>query len=204
MTEKLLAIKKHLKKRQPTFVQQDAHKKARVDASKWRKPRGLQSKMRLQKKGYRQKLKAGYQTPTAVKGTHIGTGLQVAHVSNLVELDHIDKKTQGIIVKSDVGMKRRIEILSAAAEKNITVINSKDVAETLQTLKDTYTKRIEKKKDREKTKATKKKSLDDRVKKAEEKKKQEEKLKESMTEDEKKQFEKEEKDAVLTGKDSEF
>ena len=54
-----------MKKKKPKFIRQDAHKKGRL-AKKWRKPKGLQSKMRLCKKGYRKRISKGYKSPKEV------------------------------------------------------------------------------------------------------------------------------------------
>ena len=44
-TKKLLELRKKIKGKKPNFIRQDAHKHKRL-ARKWRKPKGIQSKMR--------------------------------------------------------------------------------------------------------------------------------------------------------------
>ena len=48
----LLEFRKKIKAKKPNFIRQDAHKKGEIK-KKWRRPKGLQSKMRLHKRGYR-------------------------------------------------------------------------------------------------------------------------------------------------------
>ena len=43
--QRLLELRKRIKRKKPEFIRQDAHKKKSLE-SKWRKPKGLHSKMR--------------------------------------------------------------------------------------------------------------------------------------------------------------
>lgn len=66
-TERLLTERKREGK--PAFKRQDHHKKKRTPES-WRRPRGNLSKQRRGIKGKGQTVKAGYRTPTDVRGRH--------------------------------------------------------------------------------------------------------------------------------------
>ena len=65
--ENLLQLRKRIKAKKPNFVRQDSHKQKEVK-KKWRKPKGMQSKMRLKKKGYRKSVSIGYGSPKKVNG----------------------------------------------------------------------------------------------------------------------------------------
>lgn len=192
-SKKLLATRKTIKSKKPDFVQQDYHKKKRL-SKKWKRPTGLQSKMRHQFKGYNRRVKQGWRSPVEVRGFH-GKGVESVMINNVSELSKVTKD-QGIIISAKVGLKKRIDILKKAEELKILVLNLKSelVLKKAELLKS--------KKDEEKKEKTekKKKTIEDSLKKAEKKQKDKsdksEKSDES-TEEEKKAEEKKKKDEVL-------
>ena len=62
-----LALRAQMKGKKPEFIRQDAHKKPGL-GWKWRRPKGITSKMRLHLKGYRRIVKKGYRSPKDVRG----------------------------------------------------------------------------------------------------------------------------------------
>ena len=94
--KKALEHRKTIKGKKPKFVKQDIHKKPKL-SSAYRKPRGLQSKMRLNKKGYRRTPSQGYGSPSLVKNL-TKAGLRPFVVSTVSELDKIDAKSECIII----------------------------------------------------------------------------------------------------------
>ena len=191
--KKLLELRKKIKSKKPVFVKQDAHKQKKLSSS-WRRPRGIQSKMRLHKRGYRTVVSTGYGSPAAVKGLH-KSGLKIVLVSNLKDIESLNPKTDGILISSKTGMRKRIEIMKSAKEKGISVLNKKDSESWLKESQEKIEKRKEDKKKKLETKSQKKKELE---KKSAEKK--EEKLSDKLSEEEKKAKEKQEKDKVLIQK----
>lgn len=189
----LLKLRKKIKARKPNFVRQDAHKKGEIK-EKWRRPKGLQSKMRLHKKGYRRSPSMGYRSPRAVRGLH-SSGLIPVIVSSKKELENIDEKSQGAIIAKAVSMKKKIELVNYAKEKGIIILNIKDIDKFLakvdEKLKEKKTKKEERKKEKEK-----------KEKKKEAKPKEEEKLAEKLTEEKEKEQEKKERDKLLTKKEA--
>lgn len=189
----LLKLRKKSKAKKPNFIRQDAHKKGEIKR-KWRNPRGLQSKMRLHKKGYRKSPSQGYRSPSAVRGLHL-SGLVPIVVSSKRDLENIDAKNQGIMVAKTVGMKKKIELVNYAKEKGIMILNIKDSAKFLADVE----KKIKEKKEK---KEARKKEKEKKEKKKEIKPKKEEKLDEKLTDEEKKEQEKKEQDKLLTKKES--
>lgn len=168
--KKLLEIRKKIKDKKPVFIRQDAHKKIRV-GSGWRRARGLHSKVRLCKKGYRKGISKGYKSPSLIRGFH-KTGLKVITVSSLKDIDKIKDDKEGVIIKKSVGLKKKIEIVKKAVEKSIKIINVKEPAKFLSSVEEVLKK---KKEEKEKKKSSKEKKKKEKEKKAEEKKKDEEK-----------------------------
>ncbi|MBD3313912.1 hypothetical protein GF345_05715 [Candidatus Woesearchaeota archaeon] len=201
MEEDMLELRRRIKKRKPDFIRKDSNKKKRLE-KKWVKPRGLQSKLRLQKRGHRKTVSTGYGSPNAVKFAD-RSGLMIFTAHN-TDLAAVDPKKEGIIISGSVGLKKKIEIIKEAVNKGITMLNINDPQAFIKDKEDMVKKRKEqrdeklKKKDEEKKKrkseSQKKEQEEEGIEKAlseEDKKEQEEKKKEE---------EKKERDRVLTQK----
>jgi len=171
--KELLAIRKLLKRKKPTFIRQDAHKKKRV-SDIWRKPRGRHNKMRLHIKGYARGRSTGYGSPVAVKGLS-KQGLVQCVVTTLNDFANKNPKTDGIIISRTVGAKNRLALIDYAQKNNFTIINL-DVDKVKQSIENQIAEKKSRKKDLLKRKETKEKQ-----KKQAEKKKQEEQAKEKET-----------------------
>jgi large subunit ribosomal protein L32e len=191
---KLLELRKIMKARKPDFIRQDSHKKAEIK-TRWIKPRGKQSKMRLHLKGYRKSPSKGYRSPGIVRGLHPSGYISVM-ASSKKDLEKVDAKSQGAIIAKSVGMKKKVQLVNYAKEKGITILNIKDPDKFLA---DTDKKLKEKKKEKEERK----KGKEEKAKKKEKARpKKEEKLAEKLTEEEKKEQEKKEQDKLLTKKEA--
>jgi len=196
-----LESRRLLKKRKPTFLRQDGHKKVKL-GQKWRKPKGIQNKMRLHKRGYRRSVSKGFKSPREIRGTS-RTGLQIVPVFNMNDIANIDNKVQGALVSSGVGRKIRVDICKFAIEKNITILNIKDPAKFVKETEQEIQKKKEQKKKVSAEKEKKQKEKEAKAEKKEKEAKKEDKAEESIEdklEDTKKE-EKKEKDKILTKKE---
>lgn len=190
--KKLIELRKKIKSKKPEFVRQDAHKKPKL-GWKWRKPRGLHSKVRMGKKGYRRKPAQGYGSPKAVAGLH-KSGLKPIRIFNLNDLAKVKPDKEGAVIAQSVGKKNKIELIKKAEESGIKVLNIKDTKKYLEKIKEEKEKQKKKKAERlEKKKKS----------KGKEKTKEKEKTKkeEGKTDEEKKEEAKREKDKILTKKE---
>ncbi len=149
-----LKLRKDIKKRKPAFLRADGHKRTRV-GTKWRRPKGLQNKMRLAKKGYRVSVSRGYGSPKAVYGLH-PKGLAIVTAANPEALKGLDPKVQGAEIPATVGLQKRIAILSAAAEAGITVLNYHDTKKALADLKASFEAAVAARKEKKAAKGKKK------------------------------------------------
>ena len=186
----MLAVRKELKERKPEFIRQDNPKRKKLNY-KWRKPKGIHSKIRHHFKGRRKMPSPGYKSPVAVKGLH-STGLEMVRVVSAHEVSKIDKSTQGIIVARTAGKKRKLEILKKAKELGVSVLNfnlDERINKIEAFIKSKSHKKIE-------TKKPEIKKEDKKQKESSEKPKAEQ----NLTEEQKKEAEKKEKDKVLTQK----
>jgi len=197
----LIEIKKKIQSKLPKFSRKDSHKKSRL-GTKWRKPKGLQNKMRLQKRAHKPIVKSGYGTPASLRHTD-DKGLRSITVSSMKMLKTIDAKIESVVVSKSVSKKTLAEMLQYCIDNKITVDNldaSKKVAE----IKKAYDEKKKAKSDKVKARDAKKAELDKKSKEAEKKAKEAEKevTKEEKEEkaEEKAKEEKKEKDKVLTSK----
>jgi len=190
--KELLKLRREIKKRKPSFIRQDAHKKPKLK-EKWRKPKGTDSKMRLNLKGYRKSPSKGWRSPKQVRNLD-PSGLKPIRISTEQELAKIDKESQGIIIAKTTGLKKRLAIIKKAIEQKIQILNIKNPEEFA---KSKQAEREKKKQERQKKEEQKSKKQKAKEKKSEEKK---EDLTEKLTEEDKKEEEKKEKEKILRTK----
>ncbi len=180
-----LKLRETLKRRKPEFIrQQISLAKLR---RRWKKPRGKHSKIRLVIKGHRVMPSIGYGMAKRVKNLH-KLGLRSRIIRSINEIDNLNPKTDGIIIASSIGVRKRVEILKKIKSKGFVVFNVKDIDKFLKNIEEKLAKNKEKQKERVKRKEKSKKEAE---KKVEEKKEEEKK---ELTEEEKEAKEKEAKE----------
>jgi len=178
----LLELRNQMNKRKPAFIRQDFHKKRL--RKRWVRPRGLHSKVALKRSGHPRRVSTGYGSPREVRGLS-REGLIVKVIFNEKELDGVNKEKDGIIVSTNVGMKKKMALLKKAKERGVKVLNI-NADEYMKRKEEEIKERLEKKKEK-------------KDKKKEEKKKAKgEKLEEKLSEEDKKEKDKKEKDKLLT------
>ena len=117
----LVELRKRVKAKKPDFVRQESWRYVRVKPS-WRKPKGMDSKMRLQKKGWPAIVKIGYRGPAEARGLH-PSGYQEVLVHNVEELERLNPATQAARIAHTVGLRKRLQIMERARELGIHVLN---------------------------------------------------------------------------------
>jgi len=117
----LVEKRARVKAKKPDFVRQESWRYVRVRES-WRKPRGMDSKMRLQKKGWPAIVKVGYRGPSEARGLH-PSGYREVLVHNVEELERLDPAKEAARIAHTVGRRKRKDIMERARELGIYVLN---------------------------------------------------------------------------------
>ncbi len=120
----MVEIEKVTKRKKPTFLRRDWHKKIKFGKTvkknrKWRGAKGRHNKIRLGQKGYSSRPKIGYSENKQIKG--LIAGYNPIYVENLNQVK-ILKKGDGVII-SHVGAKKRKEITDACIKQGLIILN---------------------------------------------------------------------------------
>ena len=183
----LLELRTQIKNRKPNFIRQDNPKRMKL-SDKWRKPKGIHSKIRHKFKGRRKMPSPGYKSPSKVRGLH-AFGLKIINVSSADDVAGIKKESEGIVIQKSIGAKKRFEILKKAKELNVKVLNLNV---------DEHIKKIEEKIESKKKAEAKKEQPKEAKKEAPQQ--EPKKIEEDKSGESKKDSEKKDKDKVLTKK----
>ena len=109
------------KHKKPDFKRQESWRYKRLGES-WRRPRGIDSKIRRKVKGWPRSPGIGYRSPKETRGLH-PSGYEEILVHNLDEVGELDPERQAIRIAHTVGARKRIEISAKAQEQGIYIIN---------------------------------------------------------------------------------
>lgn len=116
-------LKMLTKPKKPKFRMQNSWRIKRLDSTKWRKPKGLHSKIRLKKAGNPKMPSPGYRAPKVLKFQD-PSGVHTVLVRSISQLSSITN--EAIIVASNLGNKKKVDLVKMATEKKIKIINLPD------------------------------------------------------------------------------
>jgi large subunit ribosomal protein L32e len=130
LPQKALKARKRAKKKKPDFVRSESWRYAKLKEN-WRRPRGLDHKMRRKIKGWPPTVSVGYKGPKVARGLH-PSGYKEVLVHNAKEISNIDPKTEAARIAHTVGKKKRVQIIAAAKKKKVFILNFKPVKELVE------------------------------------------------------------------------
>ncbi len=117
----LVAKRKEASDKRPAFVRQESWRYVRIHPE-WRKPKGVDSKMRRQDKGWPPLVRIGYRGPAESRGLHPSGHYEVL-VHRVSDLDSAVPGRDVARIGGTVGAKKRAAILQRATELGIRVVN---------------------------------------------------------------------------------
>lgn len=123
--KELLKLREKIDDKRPEFLRQESWRYGRLDAS-WRKPKGIDSKMRLRVEGWPKIVKVGYRGPKITRGLH-PSGYRDIVVHNMDELKGLKPETDAARLASGLGIKKRAELIEKAKELGIKVLNPRRI-----------------------------------------------------------------------------
>lgn len=183
-----IELRNERKKKKPHFRNHNSHKIKRA-TNAYRRPKGIQNKMRLHHRGYSRVISVGYRSPVDSHGL-TREGLVPVLVHHVNDLEGLESGKHGVVLGSGLGQRKRVQLAEEAAKQKLTIVNCKDVA--------SYKASVEKDLAERKQKRT---ALSKKRTEAEKKAAKAEKKEEAKPEPEdKKVAEKKELDKVLTQK----
>ena len=118
--KRLLKIREKIKHRKPKYLRQDAHRVKKLD-KKWRRPRGMHSKMRKRLKSYRRNPEIGYGSPKEVKYLN-KEGLMPVLIKSKKDIENANENNI-LIISRTIGLKKKLEILRQVKSKGLKVEN---------------------------------------------------------------------------------
>jgi|YelNatPaOPRAMG01_1025707.scaffolds.fasta_scaffold21135_7 large subunit ribosomal protein L32e len=119
--EKALRLRSRIKSKKPNFVRHESWRYVRLKEN-WRRPKGIDNKMRRKVKGWPQTVSVGYRGPKTARNLH-PSGYEEVLVYNIKDLERVDNESQAVRIAHTVGKKTRLQILAAAKEKGIFILN---------------------------------------------------------------------------------
>ena len=125
--KRLVKKREKEKKKIPNFCRPESWRYKRLK-NNWRRPRGLDSKVRLKVKGWPASPKIGYRGPRISRGLHPSSYREI-RVFNIDDLNSVDPETEAIMISSKIGKKKRIEVINKAQELKIRVLNPREYKE---------------------------------------------------------------------------
>ncbi len=126
-TQNALKARARARNKKPAFVRPESWRYDKFSES-WRRPRGLDNKIRRKIKGWPPGPSTGYKGPKIARGLH-PSGYEEVLVHNVDELALVKPETQAVRIAHNVGKKKRIQIVAEAKKLNLVLLNFKEAKE---------------------------------------------------------------------------
>ncbi len=122
-TKRLLRLRLKMNRMRAKFRRLNTLKLKRVDEESWRRPRGIDNKIKLSRKGYPSLARIGYRNPRAARGLH-PSGLVEVLVRRPQDLEGLDPRKHCVRIAHTVGGRKRLQIIEKAKSMGLRVLNA--------------------------------------------------------------------------------
>jgi large subunit ribosomal protein L32e len=124
-----LSAKNHMNAKRPAFHRQEWFRYKKL-GDKWRKPKGIHSKMREHLKKRPPVVSIGFRSPKATRDLH-PSGFREIMIHNTKEMEFINPKVEAARVAHGVGFANLMRIVLKADQKGIRLLNISVEKQTL-------------------------------------------------------------------------
>ncbi len=118
---RLLELRRSVAESRPAFVRPESWRYVRLHPE-WRKPKGLDNKVRKSIKGWPRRVKVGYRGPKSVRNYH-PSGHPEVLVHNTDELSKVVPGKEVVRIGGAVGARKRAAIMKRATELGLRIVN---------------------------------------------------------------------------------
>ena len=125
-TRAALDMRSAQSKKQPAFRRQEWFRYRRLSKTGYRKPKGKDSKMRMNRKYRPPMARVGYGKVAAARGLH-PSGFKEVLVHTANELDGLDPERQAVRIGGGVGNRKRSRIHDRADDLGLRVLNRRPI-----------------------------------------------------------------------------
>ena len=128
---RLARVRRNKQRKNPTFKSTNSWRYKRVN-SRWKRPRGIDNKMKEAKKGWPTTVKIGYRTPRILRGLHVDGKDNVREeyvVHNMSDLELVLPHKHVVRLASNVGRRKKEELLQQARSWGLKIINPPIISE---------------------------------------------------------------------------
>jgi large subunit ribosomal protein L32e len=135
LQRKALRTRERARNKKPAFLRPESWRDAKFSES-WRRPRGLDNKVRQKVKGWPASPSTGYKGPKFARGLH-PSGYREVIVYNVKDVTVVDSNTQAIRIAHTVGKRKRALIIAEAEKLQMKVLNAPIDVETVEDTQET-------------------------------------------------------------------
>jgi large subunit ribosomal protein L32e len=144
-SQKALKLRERVKSKAPEFARPESWRYTRLKEN-WRRPRGLDNKVRKRIKGWPPRPSIGYRGPKIARGLH-PSGYRDVLVHYVEDLAKVNSDVQAIRIAHTVGKRKRAKIVAEARRRKLVILNLKEVQRAVK--KEELVKEKEKEKEEE-------------------------------------------------------
>jgi len=131
LQRKALRTRELTRNKKPAFLRPESWRDAKFSES-WRRPRGLDNKIRQKIKGWPAAPSTGYKGPKIARGLH-PSGYREVLVYNAEEVATVNSSIYAIRIAHTVGKRKRALIIAEAEKLQVKVLNAPVDEETTET-----------------------------------------------------------------------